>query len=112
MIVHKKDKDLKLYYSIGEVSEMLDLSKSLIRFWDSEFDMLRPHKNSKGDRRFTKKNIEQLKMIKYLVKERGFTLKGAKEELKKNKKHLQQRNRNIESLEALKSFLEDIKGQI
>ena len=112
MIVQKKDDDLKLYYSIGEVSEMMGLSKSLIRFWDSEFEMLKPHKNSKGDRRFTKKNIEQLKMIRYLTKDRGFTLKGARIELKKNRKQLQERSKNLHSLEQLKSFLERLKDEI
>ena len=61
---------LKRYYSIGEVAEMFDVSKSLIRFWESEFSLLRPHKNSKGDRRFTPQNIEQMRLIYQLVKER------------------------------------------
>ena len=58
----------KLYYSIGEVADMFDVSTSLIRYWENEFDALRPHKNSKGDRRFTKDNIEQLNEIYHLLK--------------------------------------------
>ena len=77
---------LKRYYSIGEVAEQFDVSKSLIRFWETEFTHLRPYKNSKGDRRFTKQNIEQVREIFHLVKERGFTLNGAKRELKVLKK--------------------------
>lgn len=72
----------KRYYTIGEVAEMFDVSKSLIRYWETEFDMLKPHKNSKGDRLFTRKNIEQFAQIYHLVKEQGFTLEGARKALK------------------------------
>ena len=73
----------KLYYSIGEVAEMFGVSTSLIRYWESEFTFLRPKKNRKGDRQFTKKDINYLERIYSLVKERGFTLDGAKKELKR-----------------------------
>jgi DNA-binding transcriptional MerR regulator len=75
----------KLYYSIGEVSEMFSVSSSLIRYWEAEFSILKPSKNSKGDRRFMVKDIRNLEKIYTLVKERGFTLDGAKKELKKKK---------------------------
>ena len=75
----------KLYYSIGEVAEMFDVSNSLIRYWEAEFSILKPSKNSKGDRRFMVKDIRNLEKIYTLVKERGFTLDGAKKELKKKK---------------------------
>lgn len=75
----------KLYYSIGEVSEMFGVSNSLIRYWEAEFSILKPSKNSKGDRRFMVKDIRNLERIHTLVKERGFTLDGAKKELKKKK---------------------------
>lgn len=102
----------KLYYSIGEVAEMFNVSKSLIRFWESEFDLLRPHKNSKGDRRFTKQNIEQFNTIYNLVKERGFTLEGAKKELKNNKERIVKRKQTLDSLNKLRNFLEDLKDQV
>lgn len=102
----------KLYYSIGEVAEMFSVSKSLIRFWESEFDLLRPHKNSKGDRRFTKQNIDQFNTIYHLVKERGFTLEGAKKELKLNKDRIVKRKQTLDSLKKLKGFLEDLKDQV
>ena len=102
----------KLYYTIGEVAEMFNVSKSLIRFWESEFDLLRPHKNSKGDRRFTKQNIEQFNTIYHLVKERGFTLEGAKKELKASKTKLANRRKALESLDKIKSFLEGLKEQV
>ncbi len=102
----------KLYYSIGEVAEMFNVSKSLIRFWESEFDLLRPHKNSKGDRRFTKQNIEQFKTIYHLVKERGFTLEGAKKELKSNKERIVKRQKTLESLHKIKGFLTELKDKV
>jgi DNA-binding transcriptional MerR regulator len=72
----------KRYYTIGEVAEMFGVTHSLIRYWESEFDFLKPHKNSKGDRRFTVQNIEQFAQIYHLVKEKGFTLDGARKELR------------------------------
>lgn len=102
----------KLYYSIGEVAEMFSVSKSLIRFWESEFDLLRPHKNSKGDRRFTKQNIQQFNTIYHLVKERGFTLEGAKKELKSNKERIAGRQKTLESLKKIRGFLNDMKDRV
>jgi len=108
-----KDQELtKLYYSISEVAEMFGVSKSLIRFWEAEFESLRPHKNSKGDRRFTKQNILQFKVIYELVKERGFTIKGAKQELKDNKEKYENRAKAIETLTKLRSFLVQMKEDL
>lgn len=92
----------KLYYSISEVAEMYDVSKSLIRYWETEFNFLKPHKNSKGDRRFTKQNIEQLGLIYFLVKEKGFTLEGAKKELTAQKSRNRRKNEIIQKLERIK----------
>ncbi len=108
----RKKEITKLYYSISEISEMFNVSKSLIRFWESEFDLLRPHKNSKGDRRFTDQNIEQFRTIYHLVKERGFTLLGAKRELKQNKEKISMKRKTVESLTKLRNFLNDIKEKI
>ena len=68
----------KIYYSIGEVATMFDVNKSLIRFWEKEFSIIKPKKNRKGNRFFTEKDIENFKIIFHLVKERGYTLQGAK----------------------------------
>lgn len=76
----------KLYYSIGEVADMFGVSTSLIRYWESEFPSLRPGKNNRGERKFTPKDIEQVELIYSLVKERGFTLEGAKKEIAHLKK--------------------------
>ena len=107
----KKD-DFKLYYSIGEVAEMLGLTKSQIRFWDAEFSILKPVKNSKGDRRFTKKNIEQLQLIQHLVKQKGYTLRGAKKYLKENRELIVKKRKTINSLESVRGFLENLRGDL
>ncbi|MFK8105317.1 MAG: MerR family transcriptional regulator [Saprospiraceae bacterium] len=109
---NNKDEITKLYYSIGEIADMFGVSKSLIRFWETEFDILKPHKNSKGDRRFTQQNIDQVKMIYNLVKEKGFTLKGAKKEIKENKTNLKQRLKTLDTLKSLRTYLEDLKTRI
>jgi DNA-binding transcriptional MerR regulator len=102
----------KLYYSIGEVAEMFGLSKSLIRYWESEFSSLRPIKNNKGDRRFTKQNIEQLNLIFHLVKEKGFTLEGAKNELREQKKALRNKSELKKRLLAIKRNLINLKKEV
>ena len=105
------DKLTKLYYSIGEVADMFDVSTSLIRYWETEFKSLRPHKNSKGDRRFTQKNIEQLRLIYYLVKEKGFTLDGAKQELKALKKREKKLSDITARLRSIKVGLNALKSE-
>ncbi len=75
------EESLKLYYTIGEVADMFGVNTSLIRFWEKEFDVIKPHKNKKGNRQFTKTDIDNFHLIFHLVKEKGMTLKGIKEEL-------------------------------
>lgn len=79
---YKEKEDDKLYYSIGEVAKMLDVNTSLIRFWEKEFDILKPHKNKKGNRLFTLKDLDNIKKIYELVKVKGLTLQGAKKALR------------------------------
>lgn len=99
----------KLYYSIGEVSKIFGVNNSLIRFWEKEFDILKPKKNKKGNRLFTKEDVENIKIIYHLVKERGYTLQGAKDKLKDNKKDISDNVEIIERLENLRSFLLELK---
>lgn len=100
-------KDLsKRYYSIGEVARMFDVSTSLIRYWEGEFSALRPSKNTKGERRFTPDNILMIERIYHLVKERGFTLEGARLELKAEMNRKRQKEEIIHKLTTLKSRLE------
>ncbi|WP_298342272.1 MerR family transcriptional regulator [uncultured Algibacter sp.] len=95
----------KRYYGIGEVAKAFNVNTSLIRFWEKEFDVLKPKKNAKGNRKFTPEDIKNLKFIYHLVKERGFTLEGAKTHLKEEKK---QALNNFEII----SKLEDVKNQL
>ncbi len=105
-----KDDPLKRYYSMREVSEILGVSKSLIRFWESEFDHIKPHKNSKGDRRFTAETVEQLRLVYHLVKERGFTLAGARHEIQGQRDRLQQKVLVLDKLKEIRGFLKELAG--
>ncbi|RFN59741.1 MerR family transcriptional regulator [Marixanthomonas ophiurae] len=102
----------KRYYSIGEVAEAFDVNTSLIRFWEKEFDVLKPKKNAKGNRKFTQEDIKNLEFIYHLVKERGFTLEGAKTHLKENKQKTLSRFEIIRKLETVKAELLKIKDQL
>ena len=100
---YKEKPTEKLFYKIGEVAEMFEVNVSLIRFWEKEFDILKPKKNKKGNRLFTKKDVDNLTIIYHLVKERGFTLEGAKQKLKENKSD------TIDNIEIV-NHLKDIRG--
>lgn len=102
----------KLYYSIGEVAEMFNVNTSLIRYWEKEFDVLKPVKNKKGNRLFTREDLDNLKIIYHLVKERGFTLQGAKEKLKENKTDVTDAVALKESLENIRAFLLEIRKEL
>jgi DNA-binding transcriptional MerR regulator len=102
----------KRYYSIGEVAKAFDVNASLIRFWEKEFDALKPKKNAKGNRKFTPEDIKNLKFIYHLVKERGFTLDGAKIHLKEEKKETLTNFEIISKLEDVKNQLIKIKNHL
>ncbi len=102
----------KRYYSIGEVAKAFGVNTSLIRFWENEFEALKPKKNAKGNRKFTPEDIKNLKLIYHLVKERGFTLEGAKIHLKENKKDTLSNFEIITKLEDIKTELIKIKEQL
>ncbi len=102
----------KLYYSIGEVSEILGVNASLIRFWEKEFSIINPKKNKKGNRLFTQKDIENLQLIYHLVKEKGFTLEGANAQLKQKGDSLHKEAEMLQSLKIIKDFLLALKEEI
>jgi len=102
----------KRYYGIGEVARAFDVNTSLIRFWEKEFDVLQPKKNAKGNRKFTPRDIKNLELIYHLVKERGFTLEGAKLHLKENRQKTMDTYEIIRKLERVKSELIKIKEQL
>lgn len=99
----------KNYYKIGEVAKAFNVNSSLIRFWEKEFDILQPRKNRKGDRMFSKEDIANLKLIYHLVKEKGFTLDGAKTKLKQEAKKVKENQSIIDKLEHIKAELLKIK---
>lgn len=102
----------KRYYKIGEVAKAFQVNTSLIRFWEKEFTIIKPKKNAKGNRLFTQEDIVNFKLIFNLVKERGFTLEGAKQKLKKNPEGIFKNHEIISRLEAVKSELQKIKDQL
>ena len=107
-----KDNVEKIFYSIGEVAKHFNVNVSLIRFWEKQFDILKPKKNKKGNRMFTKKDMANLEIIYHLVKERGFTLQGAKNKLKENKSDTIENVEIINKLKQLKGFLIDLKKNL
>lgn len=109
----QKEQTEKLYYSISEVSDMFEVNASTIRFWEKEFDILKPTKNKKGNRLFTQKDIENLRLIVHYVKEKGYTLSGAKDVFKNGSPELDNvKLEVIEKLKKIKDQLNDIKSKL
>ncbi|RLD77101.1 MAG: MerR family transcriptional regulator [Bacteroidetes bacterium] len=102
----------KLYYTIGEVAAMFNVNASLIRYWEKEFTIIKPKKNKKGNRFFTKTDIENFHIIYHLVKERGMTLKGAKKKLRENKEDTINNFEIIRTLKDIKEQLLEIKEEL
>lgn len=103
-----KNKDLKMYYSISEVAQRFNVSETLLRFWEKEFPNIKPQKVGRGIRQYTKADIEQVRLVFHLVKERGMTLQGARDMIKRDKGGVV--NRNIEVIERLKSIRSDLQA--
>lgn len=102
----------KRYYKIGEVAKAFNVNTSHIRFWEKEFDILKPKKNKKGNRLFTQEDIKNLQIIYHLVKENGFTLEGAKAKMKEKPKMIKDNFEIITRLENIKSELINIKNNL
>jgi DNA-binding transcriptional MerR regulator len=111
-VPYKKPKIEKVFYTISEVADMFSVNTSNIRFWENEFDILKPNKNNKGNRMFTKEDIENLKIIYHLLKERGMTIKGAQKKLKDNKEDTLQNYQVISKLQEIRQMLLDIKEEL
>ena len=108
----KEPKSEKLYYSIGEVAEKFGLAPSTLRFWEKEFETIKPFKNKKGDRFYTLEDINHLSLINHLVKERGMTLKGAKTKIKENKSETEHTFEIVQKLQQIKEYLLEIKESL
>jgi DNA-binding transcriptional MerR regulator len=108
-----KEKEIeKKYFSIGEVAAMFKVAPSLIRYWEGEFDSIRPKKDKKGNRRFTKDDIEKIRYIYHLVKIKGFTLQGAQEVLKKDEHQHYDKAGMVDRLHQIKKFLIEIRESL
>jgi len=102
----------KLYYNIGEISKAFNVNPSLLRFWEKEFDIIKPKKNKKGNRQFSQKDFDNLKIIHFLVKEKGYTLEGAKKKIKENKEDKTDNLSIVRHLKEIRKFLVDLKEQL
>ena len=103
----------KIYYSMGEVAEMFDVSQALVRHWEAQFDCIKPHRNKKGNRMFTEADVEKLKQIYHLVKERGMTLKGAAKVLRQSSQdELKREMELLERLQKVRSLLVEVREEL
>jgi DNA-binding transcriptional MerR regulator len=109
---YKEPKIEKIYFTIGEVAEMFEVNTSLIRFWEKEFDIIKPHKNKKGNRLFTQKDVDSFRIIYHLVREEGLTLDGTRKRLKSNIADEEINLEIIKSLTSIKNMLEDVKAAL
>ena len=107
-----KENNEKLYYSIGEVSKILEISTSKIRFWEKEFESINPKKNKKGNRIFTKKDLDKLTLIQHLLKEKKYTIDGAKKKMRRNPKKTETHHKVIENLKKIKEELIEIRNNL
>ena len=109
---YKEQKIEKLFYTIGEVASMFNVNTSLIRFWEKEFDIIKPKRNKKGNRLFTKQDVENFYIIYHLVKEKGLTLDGARKKMKENKEDTINNFEVIKSLKNIKEMLLEVKKSL
>ncbi len=106
-MVLNKNKNLKLYYSISEVAQMFNVAETLLRFWEKEFPNINPHKAGRGIRQYSKEDVEEVRLVYHLVKERGMTLQGARDAIKRDKGGT---NKQIEVIERLKSIRDELQA--
>lgn len=109
---YRKKEIEKVYFRIGEVAEMFGVNVSLIRYWEKEFDIIKPFRNKKGNRFFTKQDVDNFHLIYHLVKERGFTLQGAREKLKANRDDVTANHEVVKTLQQMRAFLLEIKQNL
>ena len=108
-MVGSSDDSSKLYYGISEVAAMFDVNASLLRFWEKEFDIIKPRKNAKGDRFFTQQDIDSIALIHHYVKERRLTLEGVRQKIKENRDNVEHDFQIVQSLKKIRAMLMEIK---
>ena len=111
-MAYNPNKELKLYYSIGEVAKMFDVNESLLRYWEKEFPIISPKKAGGNVRQYRKEDIENIRLVYHLVKEKGMTLPGARQRLKDNKEATVRNYEIMNRLKAIKEELLAIKGEL
>ena len=102
----------KIHYSIGEIATMLNVNNSLIRFWEKEFNIINPKKNSRGNRIFSKRDVENIKLIYHLLKEKKYTIEGAKKKIRENKHGVQKNYEIIQNLKKIRIQLVEIREEL
>lgn len=112
MSVHDKEETEKLYYSISEVSEMFEINPSTLRFWEKEFEVLKPHKNKKGNRLFTQKDLANIASIVELVRHKGYTIQGAREQLRHNGANAERRAEVLARLKQVRAKLLALRDKL
>lgn len=111
-MAYNSDKELKMYYSIGEVAKMFKVNESLLRYWEKEFPIIKPRKASGNVRQYKKEDIENIRLIYHLVKEKGLTLQGAKQRLKDNKSYAANTAKVVDRLKQLRQELVELKNAL
>jgi DNA-binding transcriptional MerR regulator len=111
-VPYKEREIEKKYYSIGEVADMFKVASSLIRYWEGEFDIIRPKKDKKGNRRYTKEDIQKIRYVYHLVKEKGYTLQGAQEVIAAGQKAGFNKLSALQKLQEIKDFLINLKNEL
>jgi len=109
---YKEKPIIKKYFTIGEVAKELGVATSLIRFWETQFDFIRPKKNAKGNRKYTQDDLKKLKLVYHLVKEKGYTLQGAQDHIKQSKDSIDDKAEMVESLKSIREFLVEMKNNL
>lgn len=112
MKTEKKLPEGKFYYSIGELSDYFGVTPATLRYWEGAFDHIAPRKNKKGDRMYTGEDVEAIRLVRHLVKEQGFTLAGAAEHIKANRKALTNRMEALRTLRSVRAELEKLKNNL
>ena len=111
-MAYNPNKDLKMYYSIGEVAKMFNVNESLLRYWEKEFPIISPRKAGGNIRQYRKEDIENIRLVYHLVKEKGMTLQGAKQRLKANKETAEQTAEVVERLKSIREELVKLRNSL
>ena len=109
---YKEKPIIKKYFTIGEVAKELGVATSLIRFWETQFDFIRPKKNAKGNRKYTQDDLKKLKLVHHLVKEKGYPLQGAYDHIKESKDGIDDTAEMVQSLKRIREFLVEMKNNL